>query len=499
VGRDRADGDVYGWYTIGASTSGCDIDAWSAEARAVAMAAGADLSGYDHILYVFPRRSGCGWTGQGEMPGDESWINGDIAVRVVAHELGHNLGVHHASSLRCWDSAGTRVAISGNCSRSEYGDPFDVMGTGSRRSSGWRLQQLGFLRPWNLQTASAGGSYTVTSTISQSGGTQLLRVPRIGTNEWYYVDFRTSGGVFDNYSLSDPVVKGVGVRLNPDPSVVTQSKLLDATPTSSRGFNDASLPVGSTFSDGRISVTTTAISGATATVNVQFLDISAPSAPTLSASGSETGAVLSWTPSSDDRGVAGYRVMRDGAVLTTVAGLGYRDANVKGGSSYTYKVVAFDAAGNATGSQEVRVSIPKPPPPPPPNSGPSIRIRTPTPNQRVGRLLEVRSTAVDKHVVVDMELWIDGVKRKASGGYTLNVALSMTKMKAGAHVAEIRAFDAQGGTATKRVKFTVVRDSAAAKKKRMAAKRKAAAKRKKALAKKKAAAKRRARARRATR
>jgi chitodextrinase len=428
------------------------------------------------VIYVFPQRANCPWTGQGEMPGDESWINGDISVRVVAHELGHNMGVHHASSLRCWDAGGTRVTISGNCSRSEYGDPFDVMGSGSRRGGGWHLQQLGFLGAAQVGTVSASGSYTLNSITVPSGGLQLLRVPRIGTSDWYYLDFRTSGGVFDNFSLSDPVVKGVTVRMNPDPSVATQSNLLDGTPTSGGGFNDAPLPVGGSFSDGRISVTTAGVSGTTATVSVSFLDVTAPVAPVLTATASQTGAALGWSPSTDDRGVQGYRVMRNDRLLTTTTALTYRDANVKAGASYSYKVVAFDAAGNAGTSQPVRVTIPKPPPASPRSAGPSIRIRTPTANQRVNRVLQVRSTAADRSVA-NMELWIDGVKRKAVGGYTLNVALDMTKMPSGAHVVEIRAYDAHGAATSKKMGIRIVRESAAARKKRLGAKRKAAARR----------------------
>ena len=86
-------------------------------------------------------------------------------------------------------------------------------------------------------------------------------------------------------------------------------------------------------------------------------DTTAPSAPTdLAATVSGSSAALSWTASSDDRGVAGYRVHRgasaDFAVgssskIADVAGTEYTDSGLAEGT-YFYRVVAGDAAGNTS-------------------------------------------------------------------------------------------------------------------------------------------------------
>jgi chitodextrinase len=79
-------------------------------------------------------------------------------------------------------------------------------------------------------------------------------------------------------------------------------------------------------------------------------DISPPSAPSnLSASVVGSLAVdLSWTGSSDNIGVTGYTVYRNGSTLATVGGgtTTYHDASVVSGTTYTYTVDAIDAAGN---------------------------------------------------------------------------------------------------------------------------------------------------------
>ncbi|MDH2443028.1 DNRLRE domain-containing protein [Amnibacterium sp. CER49] len=63
---------------------------------------------------------------------------------------------------------------------------------------------------------------------------------------------------------------------------------------------------------------------------------------------SNTQVNLSWTASTDNVGVTGYRVYRGGTLLTTTSGttLGYNDTTAAAGTTYTYQVSAIDAAGN---------------------------------------------------------------------------------------------------------------------------------------------------------
>jgi len=68
---------------------------------------------------------------------------------------------------------------------------------------------------------------------------------------------------------------------------------------------------------------------------------------------------LAWDASTDNVGVTGYDVLRNGSVLTTVGGTGYTDTTVAASTTYTYAVRAHDAAGNASGaSQDLSVTTP---------------------------------------------------------------------------------------------------------------------------------------------
>jgi chitodextrinase len=55
---------------------------------------------------------------------------------------------------------------------------------------------------------------------------------------------------------------------------------------------------------------------------------------------------LSWTASTDNVGVTGYRVYRNGTQVASTATTAYSDTNLNANTSYTYTVSAYDAAGN---------------------------------------------------------------------------------------------------------------------------------------------------------
>jgi hypothetical protein len=69
-----------------------------------------------------------------------------------------------------------------------------------------------------------------------------------------------------------------------------------------------------------------------------------PSSLTASASGTEI--TLDWAPATDGLGVGGYRIVRNGIEIATTVTPGYRDENLEPSTTYSYRVSAFDAAGN---------------------------------------------------------------------------------------------------------------------------------------------------------
>ena len=77
-------------------------------------------------------------------------------------------------------------------------------------------------------------------------------------------------------------------------------------------------------------------------------DTSPPSAPTnlLEPAGTVSGISATWTASTDNVGVTGYRVLVDGSLAGTTAATSYTVTGLSCGSSHRVVVDAFDAAGN---------------------------------------------------------------------------------------------------------------------------------------------------------
>lgn len=78
------------------------------------------------------------------------------------------------------------------------------------------------------------------------------------------------------------------------------------------------------------------------------LDLTPPSQPGRAAavSVSSSQLFLGWDPSSDDVGVAGYEVLRNGKVIATVTVTHVRERNLPANAEGCYTVRAFDAYGN---------------------------------------------------------------------------------------------------------------------------------------------------------
>jgi len=122
------------------------------------------------------------------------------------------------------------------------------------------------------------------------------------------------------------------------------------------------------------STTTTATTTAT-TATSTTADTTPPSTPAnLSAAAVSPSQInLSWSSSTDNVGVTGYKIYRGGTQIATITPsaasttLSYSDTGLQASTAYTYTVAAYDAAGNtSTQSNPASATTQAPPPPPPP-------------------------------------------------------------------------------------------------------------------------------------
>src|SRR5438477_1147840 len=134
-----------------------------------------------------------------------------------------------------------------------------------------------------------------------------------------------------------------------------------ATPTTT-SFADTGLSAATTYSytvaardaAGNVSPNSTSVSVTTASV----ADTTPPSQPTglTAAAVGSTGANLSWSASTDNVGVTGYIVRRNGTQVATPAATSYADTGLSTGT-YSYTVAAGGAAGDISSTSTSVVII----------------------------------------------------------------------------------------------------------------------------------------------
>ena len=123
--------------------------------------------------------------------------------------------------------------------------------------------------------------------------------------------------------------------------------------TTATSFSDSGLGASTTYvytiaaydAAGNASAQSAGVNGTTLVLSS---DTTAPSVPTgLSATAVSASQInLSWTASTDNVAVAGYKIYRNGTQVATTTAVSFADTSLLASTNYSYAVAAFDAAGN---------------------------------------------------------------------------------------------------------------------------------------------------------
>jgi parallel beta-helix repeat protein len=159
--------------------------------------------------------------------------------------------------------------------------------------------------------------------------------------------------------------------------------------------------------------------GNTATVTTPSSDAEPPTDPGLLAAiaTSSQRVELAWTASTDNVGVTGYEIFRDGTLLAAIGTqTTYADAAVEPLTTYSYQVRARDAADNRSGfSNAATVTTPPSPPDTEPPTAPSNLSATAVSPNRVDLSWTASS---DNEGVTGYEIFRDGSLLAEEGAVT---------------------------------------------------------------------------------
>jgi hypothetical protein len=268
-----------GWFTTAQS---CDdaFGLWHSVARRLGFVS---RQGEHLLLYLAapPSATSCftgyATVGTDARSGGQLWVRG-TQPSLIAHELGHNLGLSHSDALTCNGRTDSRERRDGSWSDTcwivPYGDWYDVMGIS------WdHLGSLSTLQSQRLGTLPATAIRTVTTPttlvlapVSAARGIRSLHVREPG-GPTYVLEYRAPVGrdywLAENWAQLEP---GVIIRRTcvnaPDRSLV-----LDASPlghANASGDRDLPLRAGNSLvtASGRLRIAVTSLSAGGATVVV---------------------------------------------------------------------------------------------------------------------------------------------------------------------------------------------------------------------------------------
>jgi hypothetical protein len=251
------------------------------------------IGSYDSYIWFYGTQQGSpcgggGWGAQGTWNDHERdlWMNGNVWPTAIPHEVGHNIGLMHASSMRCGSQ---RFADDPRtCETEEYGNPFNIMGNGGvGHMNGIEKWYTQIFEGCNGVRVRASGTFNLLPIETPCTGIQTLQVPMPKTRQYdtdqsngsnparfYYLELRTSVGL--DTGMTPQVVVHISDDISDPDEICARNAVLDMTPETSgwqlpqAGFEG--LKAGQTFEDPAggvsFSVGTIGSTGATVTVTL---------------------------------------------------------------------------------------------------------------------------------------------------------------------------------------------------------------------------------------
>lgn len=212
-----------------------------------------------------------------------------------------------------------------------------------------------------LNTKSVNGDFTLTfdgSTPSTGAYADFGAIfDYVDENNYYYIDYnktddQTTNGILKVSGGAQTKLADFPVTMNSDTTYSTKIVRTGSTINVYRNNVLLASATDATFNSGKVGLGSRndPASFDSLVVLASSGDTQAPTVPAgLTATAPSSSQInLSWSASSDNIGVTGYKVYRNGAAtpIATVTTPSFGDSGLLASTSYTYTVSAIDAAGN---------------------------------------------------------------------------------------------------------------------------------------------------------
>lgn len=306
------------------------------------------IAGYDRIAFVTPIVDACPFFGEANPT--EVLLNGRLFRSLAVHELGHTLGLGHASR---WNCPGTA------CTIDEYGNGFSVMGGGDGDFNAYEKFRLDWLT--GIVRARGNATHAIGPIEGPTALPQALVVRTAASEYWF--ESRSVATPSFNGGPAQPA--GVAVIAGPgsgtDFSPYPRENLLLQNPRGGAGY---AYGAGESFVVPRIfRVAVESHAPASAVLRLEWLDRVAPARPKLRARAIGRGRVrLTWEPSRErGSGIDRYTLVVDGrgvrAVSQEVPLISWQTTLRVARGRHRVGVYAIDRAGNRGRVAAVRLRV----------------------------------------------------------------------------------------------------------------------------------------------
>ena len=303
------------------------------------------FAGFDRAVIVQPQVPSCAFGGEANPA--EVLLNGLLYRALAAHELGHTLGLTHASR---WDCAGA------SCQVNEYGNEFSVMGHGDGDLNAFEKAKLQWLTGVVRPTANA------THEIGPIDGPTTLPQALVVTtaaSEFWFESRVLSTPAFIGNSVQPP---GVAVVAGPANGAI-RSPYPRENLLLPRGGGRFAYVTGESFvRRGVFRVTVDRHAPDSSALRFEWLDRVAPARPSIDVRVRRGRARVTWDPAVEKgSGLLSYTVVVDGRAVRTLDGqIPYLNASATlrlSRGAHRIGVRATDRAGNRGRATTVRVRV----------------------------------------------------------------------------------------------------------------------------------------------